>query len=116
MNGNEMPTRDRSHGGKAFLTFMIVVLAIIGAAAILPAFAAVIWGLLHLVGGVVAAIFAVILGLIGAAIEVVAAIFASLFAAGAVVFVVGAILLPLIVVVALFVGIGILIGRGHQHG
>jgi hypothetical protein len=103
MSSNDMvPAKRGSGAGWGF--FALFLLAVIGACVLLPALAVMIGG-----------IFKLVFGLIGVVIGILAALFTGVVAIGAVIIGLAVAALPVILVIAVLIGIGILIGRS-QHG
>lgn len=108
MSSNDIvPAKPRSGAGWAF--FLLFLLAVVGACVLLPALALMIGGILKLA-------FGLVFGIIGFVISILAAVFASVVAVGAVLIGLAVAALPVILVIALLIGVGILIGRSSRHG
>ena len=107
MTSNDMtPVRHTGPGG---WFIAILCLAFVGAIVLIPA-------ILHIVFGIFGALFGLIFGLVGAAVAIVAALFTSGLAVVAVLFGLAFAMLPLLLVVAVLVGLGFLFGRSAHHG
>ena len=108
MTSNDIAPYKPRGSGAGWAVFLLFILAIIGAVVLLPAFALVIGGILKLA-------FGLVFGIVGAVIGVVAALFASVVAFCAIVVGLAFAALPVVIVIAVLIGIGVLIGRSTRR-